>query len=206
MDDFPRHHESLPRCKFHRAAFEINQQHALDDIKELIIVIVFVPMIFALHNPYAHNRVVHLAKRLVEPLVVARVFDGVNVDDLQRSMQEVEAGFIGEGGCGLGHDLTPRAQHSSQVRWEATRPASATPVLGHLDSASTKFSPAPAEYCLSPTPSSPRSACPLRCARRTAANRFPARPRSTWQAECGARRGFQDYRGERPAHESRVRC
>src|SRR5215510_2698155 len=44
------HDESLARVKLHSAAFEIDQQPALDDVEKLIVVIVFVPVILALDD------------------------------------------------------------------------------------------------------------------------------------------------------------
>ncbi len=75
----------------------IDQQLAVDHVKELVVVIVLVPVILAFDNAHAHHRVVHLAERLIEPFVVAGVGNRINVDDLQRPVQNVEAGFIGEG-------------------------------------------------------------------------------------------------------------
>src|SRR5271167_685433 len=41
---------ALPRSKFHRAAFEIDEQLPCDYVEEFVIIIVFVPVIFALHH------------------------------------------------------------------------------------------------------------------------------------------------------------
>src|SRR5262249_60251790 len=86
---------SLARVNVHSGAFEIDQQPALDDVEKLIVVIVFVPVILALDDSYPHHRRVHLAQRLVEPLVWTRVGDSFFVDDLERLELYVELGDIG---------------------------------------------------------------------------------------------------------------
>ena len=44
------HHETLPRRKINDAIFEIDQKMSIQNEKEFINVIVFMPMIFALHH------------------------------------------------------------------------------------------------------------------------------------------------------------
>src|SRR5690242_20499776 len=76
-------HHALPRTEFHGAAFEINQQLSFDDVEELIIVIMLVPVIFALHHTETNYGAVHLAMRLVVPLVSAGIGEGAFVNYFQ---------------------------------------------------------------------------------------------------------------------------
>src|SRR5271163_3968776 len=62
------HHKALARMKLHDALFQVNQQLALDHIEELVVLVMFVPVIFALDDGHAHNGLIDLAERKVEPL------------------------------------------------------------------------------------------------------------------------------------------
>lgn len=86
----------LARLQIDRSTFDIDQQASFYDVEELIILIVLVPMVFAFHHCQPHNRVVHLAKRLVVPLVLALVGQGFFVDQLQRLVQDVEVYHVRE--------------------------------------------------------------------------------------------------------------
>jgi len=52
------------------AAFEVDEEAAIDNVEEFVFVIVFVPVKFALHNAEANYAVIHAAKGLVVPLVL----------------------------------------------------------------------------------------------------------------------------------------
>jgi len=77
------------------SSFQINGQAAFDHIKELVIVIVFVPMVLALDHANADNRGVDLAKRLIEPRDLG-VGESFLIDDLQCSVQDIESRIVGE--------------------------------------------------------------------------------------------------------------
>jgi hypothetical protein len=47
--------ESLPGFKFYGPAFEVDDQPAVDYIKEFILVVMFVPVIFALDYTNPHH-------------------------------------------------------------------------------------------------------------------------------------------------------
>src|ERR1700761_5217628 len=94
------HDEALSRSEFDDAFFllftlEIDEQLSFDDIEKFIVVLVLVPVVFASPNAHAHDRLVDLAQRLVEPLVCAGVGQGFYIDQLQRLVQDVEARFVG---------------------------------------------------------------------------------------------------------------
>jgi hypothetical protein len=75
-----RHDEALPRRKIDNPIFEINQEMSVEDEKEFIDVFVFVPVIFALNYRQSNDRIVHLAKRLVVPLVRAGIGQFLHID------------------------------------------------------------------------------------------------------------------------------
>src|SRR3954451_16050583 len=81
-----RNHKSLTRRKRHSAIFEINEQLALNDIKEFIVLLVLMPVILALDDAEANHRVVHLTKGLVKPLILTSLGDGFLINDFQRSV------------------------------------------------------------------------------------------------------------------------
>ena len=62
---------ALPRSKIDGTILEIDQEPAADHVEELIFVIVFVPMIFAVDDSEPDDRLVHFAQRLVVPLIGA---------------------------------------------------------------------------------------------------------------------------------------
>ena len=63
MNDSLGHDKPLSRVEGYSASFEVNQQLALKHIKELIVRIVFVPVILALYNPLTDRGLIHLAQR-----------------------------------------------------------------------------------------------------------------------------------------------
>lgn len=87
--------ESLSGFKLYGPAFEVDQELAFDHIKEFIVVVMFVPMIFSLDHADPDNRSVDLAKGLIEPrhLGIGETF---LVDDLEGSMQDVESRIVRE--------------------------------------------------------------------------------------------------------------
>ena len=77
-----------------------------------------VPVVFALDDADADDLVIDLAEGLIEPLVVVCVGDCVEVDDFERLVEDVEAGFVGEGGSG-GHGklLAGSITEGARVVW-----------------------------------------------------------------------------------------
>ena len=71
-------------------------EEAFDDIEEFVVVLVFVPVVFALDHAEADDGVVHLAERLVEPLVRAGGGQRLFVDQLERPELDVEPRDVGE--------------------------------------------------------------------------------------------------------------
>jgi hypothetical protein len=96
------HDESLAGLEFNGSVLQIEQQQAFDGEEELVVVVVFVPVVLAFDEADADYRIVDLAEGLVEPLVILGVRDGVEVDAFEGVVEDVEASFIGEGSC-VGH-------------------------------------------------------------------------------------------------------
>ncbi len=91
-----RHDETLPRTKLDHLVFKIDQEMAVENKEELVDVVVLVPVIFTLQHPQPHDRVVHLTKSLVVPLVCARIDQLLNIDYFERPMQNVQASLVGK--------------------------------------------------------------------------------------------------------------
>jgi hypothetical protein len=75
-----RHDEALSRRKIDNAIFKVDQEMSIEDKKEFIDVFVFVPMILALDYGQPDDRIVYLAKRLIVPLVCARIGQLLHID------------------------------------------------------------------------------------------------------------------------------
>ena len=106
MQDSFGNNRALPRTKFDCAAFEINQQFALDNIEKFVVVVMLVPVVFALHNTETNDRAVHPAEGLVIPLVLTRVGERPFVNYFQGLMKNVESSLIWEAFC-VRHEVPP---------------------------------------------------------------------------------------------------
>ena len=110
MDDGFGNYKSLPWQERNGAVFEpipnIDQQLAIHNVEELIIVVVLVPVVFALDSGHAHHGIIDLAQSLIEPLEIVGAGNRMDIDDLERAVQDVEASFVREGrGFSHGADL-----------------------------------------------------------------------------------------------------
>ena len=86
--------KSLLWLQINRAIFKINDEVSLQDEEELVIAVMFVPVVFALHDSQANNGVVHLAERLVVPLLGASFHQGWNVNQVERRKLYVEVSGV----------------------------------------------------------------------------------------------------------------
>src|SRR5262249_7120047 len=59
---------------------KVDQEFSIEHKKELVDVIVFVPVIFTLQHAESHHRIVHFAQRLVVPLVLAGISQLLHVN------------------------------------------------------------------------------------------------------------------------------
>ena len=67
MNDAPRDNEALLMPKLNTSLLEVDNETALKDKEKLVVVVVFVPVVFALHDPETNDRIVYLTQRLVVP-------------------------------------------------------------------------------------------------------------------------------------------
>jgi len=86
--------KSLLWLQINRAIFEIDDKVSLQDKEELVVVVMFVPVILALHDPEANNGVVHFTECLVIPLIGAGFDQGRNVHQAERWKLDIEMGSV----------------------------------------------------------------------------------------------------------------
>jgi hypothetical protein len=86
--------KALTRLELDRFVFEVDQKISIEHKKEFVDVVVFMPMIFAFQNADPHHRVIHFAKRLIVPLVLARIDQLLNVNQLQRPVQNIQVSLV----------------------------------------------------------------------------------------------------------------
>lgn len=86
--------EALTWQKINCATFEIDQETSVQNKKEFINLLVFVPVILALHYCHPDDRIVHSAKRLIVPFVLAGIGQFLHIDQFQRSVQNVEVSLV----------------------------------------------------------------------------------------------------------------
>ncbi len=70
MDDPSGDGITLVRFKRDRLIFKINEKLTLEDKKELVFLIVFMPVKFSLYDAEANHAVIHLTQGLVIPLLL----------------------------------------------------------------------------------------------------------------------------------------
>jgi hypothetical protein len=80
-----------------RSTLEIDYESATQDVKKLIVIVVFVPVVLALHYAEPHDRIVHPAKRLMVLLVGDRVCELIDIDQGERIELYVEMRRVGKG-------------------------------------------------------------------------------------------------------------
>ena len=105
MPNASRDDKSLLRSQLHRPIFQIDKEQSFHHVEEFIEIIVFVPMIFTLHDTKADHRVIYATQRLVEPGMADRVNDLGQIDYLQVLIANVEVCFVGIR-FGFGHRQT----------------------------------------------------------------------------------------------------
>ena len=67
MNDAFGHNKALLLSKLDTSILEINDETTVKDKEEFVVIVVFVPVVFALHDAEANDRIVHLTQRLVVP-------------------------------------------------------------------------------------------------------------------------------------------
>ena len=86
--------KSLLWLQIDRAILEIDDKVPLQDKEELVVVVMFVPMVLALHDPEANNGVVHLAERLVIPWIITGSHQGRNVHQAESWKLDIEVSGV----------------------------------------------------------------------------------------------------------------
>lgn len=94
MHDPLRNYDRLAGSQVEATIFEVDQQLAADHVEKFIFVVVFVPMIFAVDNSEADDRLVHFAQRLVIPRIGAGIDETGDIHHLQRAMENIEPGVV----------------------------------------------------------------------------------------------------------------
>src|SRR5262249_22076168 len=80
-----------------RSPLEIDYESAAQDVEKLVIIVVFVPVVLALHYAKPHDGIVHPAKRLIVPLVGDRLCELIDIDQSERVELYVEMRRVGKG-------------------------------------------------------------------------------------------------------------
>ena len=78
-----RNDEALARSQRNRTIFKINEKLSIKTKEKLVVIVVLMPVIFTLHHTQPYNRVIHLAERLVVPLVGDSSNERVHVNFFQ---------------------------------------------------------------------------------------------------------------------------
>jgi hypothetical protein len=94
MDDSPGNDKSLSWIEFYRLVFEVNEQLAIDDVEELIVGIMLVPVILTLENAKPNDGIIYLAQRLVIPLELASIGESFGIDNFKGFVENIQAGFV----------------------------------------------------------------------------------------------------------------
>ena len=74
--------------------FKVDEEISIENEKEFINVLVLMPVVLTLHYCHPDDGVVDLAKRLIVPIVRARIGQFLHIDQLEWSMQNVEISLI----------------------------------------------------------------------------------------------------------------
>lgn len=68
MDDPLWHDKSLPGLKLNGLLLKVDDEATLKNKEKLIVIVVLVPVVFALHHTQTNYGVIDLAQSLIEPL------------------------------------------------------------------------------------------------------------------------------------------
>ena len=80
MHNPPWNNKSLSRRNLDRAVFKVNQQLTFNDVEELVVFVMPMPVIFPLHHAEADYRIIYLAESLVVPPELASVRESLLAD------------------------------------------------------------------------------------------------------------------------------
>jgi hypothetical protein len=88
--------KSLPGLQINGPVFQVDDEVPLEYEEEFVVVVVLVPVIFALQDTQSNNRIIHLTQRLVVPAVRARFDKCGNVNQAEGRKLDVEMRRIWE--------------------------------------------------------------------------------------------------------------
>src|SRR5271156_4598642 len=94
MDHSLGNDKSLSWIELYRSVLQVNEQTAVDDVEELIIGIMLVPVILTFEDAKPNHGVIHLAQRLVIPLEFASIGKSLGIDNFQGFVENIQAGFV----------------------------------------------------------------------------------------------------------------
>ena len=95
MQNTLRDCHTLIRVQLDCPVFKVNEQLAFKNKEKFIILIVLVPMIFALNNPNSNDTVVHFCQSLIEPFVLSLSHDCRYVNQFEMSKLDIQVGHVG---------------------------------------------------------------------------------------------------------------
>jgi len=84
----------LPGVEDHRPVFEVDEELAVEHEEELVVLIVFVPMVFAFDDSDAYDTVIHLRQCFIIPFVFDGLYHGRHVDEFKVVVFDVEDGGV----------------------------------------------------------------------------------------------------------------
>jgi len=84
-----RNDEAVTRAELNAPILKVDQEAALDYIEELVLVIVLMPVVFALHDSKPYHGVVHCTKGLVVPGVDAVICKLLYVNEFKAAKADV---------------------------------------------------------------------------------------------------------------------
>jgi hypothetical protein len=94
MDDSLGNDKALSWIERYRLVLQVNEQLAVDNVEELIIGVVFVPVILTFKDAKPNDGFIHLAERLVIPLELASIGKSLGIDNFQGFVENIQAGFV----------------------------------------------------------------------------------------------------------------
>lgn len=137
MHHAPGHDEALPRRQVDGAVLGVDEGAPADHVEELVLgrsrascpprhscllhmVVVLVPVVFALHHAEAYDRLVDAARRLVEPRMRDAGDERRHVDDLARGVLDVQARVVWKRGARIRavvvHGIPPKARPGHRAK------------------------------------------------------------------------------------------
>jgi hypothetical protein len=94
VDHSSRDRKPLVRSERYRPALQVNQQRALQDEEELVLLVVLVPVEFPFQDTEPNHAVVDATEGLVEPPLLARRDEAWHIDELEKTELHVQVDVV----------------------------------------------------------------------------------------------------------------